>query len=155
MLSRAVWSGLTVSVILWRILLRTFDTGEVLVVGIDETIERRRGQKIAAKGIYRDGVRSSKSHCVTASGLRWISMLWLTRIPFAQRSWALPFLTALAASERYYEQGGRKAKTRTAWAGQLVCQRRGWLPNRGLVVVGDSTYAALDFCSSVRPCSSP
>ena len=99
-LSRAVWSGLAVSAILLRLLLRAFDPGGDLVFGIDETIERRRGEKIAAKGIYRDGVRSSKSHFVKASGLRWISVIWLTPIPWAQHLWALPVLTALAPSER-------------------------------------------------------
>ena len=54
-----------------------------LVFGIDETIERRWGRKIAARGIYRDAVRSSKSHFVKASGLR--SLMWLTTIPWAQR----------------------------------------------------------------------
>src|SRR5216684_6112962 len=100
-LSRAVWSGLEVSAILLRLLVKTFDSGGPLVFGIDETIERRRGEKIAAKGIYRDAVRSSKSHFVKASGLRWISVMWLTRIAWAQRVWALPFLTVLAPSERY------------------------------------------------------
>src|SRR5712691_9713643 len=128
-LSRAAWSGLAISLILLRCLLKAFSkTDEPLVLGIDETIERRRGEKIAAKGIYRDGVRSSKSHFVKASGLRWISVMWLTRIAFAQRIWALPFLTALAPSERYYEQRGRKAKTLTDWARQLVYQVRRWLP---------------------------
>ena len=68
---------------------------------MDETIERRRGEKIATKGIYRDPVRSSKSQVIKVSGLRWESLMWLTRIPFAGRIWALPFLTALAPSERY------------------------------------------------------
>jgi hypothetical protein len=95
-LSRAVWGGLDISAILLRVLLAHFDGGGPLVFGIDETIERRRGEKIAAKGIYRDGVRSRKSHFVKASGVRWLSVMWLTRIPFAQRIWALPFLTALA-----------------------------------------------------------
>jgi hypothetical protein len=152
-LSRAVWSGLEVSVILLRLLLAAFDEGGRLVFGIDETIERRRGEKIAAKGIYRDPVRSSKSHFVKASGLRWISVMWLTPIPFAQRIWALPFLTALAPSERYYQERGRKAKTILDWARQLVFQLRRWLPNRALVVVGDSAYAALDFlhaCASLK-----
>jgi len=65
----------------------------------------------------------------------------------------LPFLTALAPSERYYHQRGRKAKTITDWARQLVLQLRRWLPNRELVIVGDSAYAALDFlhaCASLR-----
>jgi len=74
-LSRAVWSGLEVSVILLRLLVqpsvaKTFAVDGPLVFGLDETIERRRGEKIAAKGIYRDPVRSSKSHFVKASGLR-------------------------------------------------------------------------------------
>jgi hypothetical protein len=154
-LSRATWSGLEVSAILLRLLLKTFDTGGPLVFGVDETIERRRGEKIAAKGIYRDGVRSSKNHFVKASGLRWMSMMWLSYIPFAQRVWALPFLTALAPSERYYQTRGRKPKKITDWARQMVFQVRRWLPKRDLVVVADSAYAALDFlnaCASlVRP----
>jgi hypothetical protein len=131
-----VWSGREAAAILLRLLLKTFDTGGVLVYGIDETIERRRGEKIAAKGIYRDPVRSSKSHFVKASGLRWISLMWLTEVPFAQRVWALPLLTALAPSERYYEPRRRKPKKVTDWARQLVKQLRRWLPGRQIVVVG-------------------
>jgi hypothetical protein len=152
-LSRAVWSGLEVSAILLRLLVKTFDRGGPLVFGVDETIERRRGEKIAAKGIYRDPVRSSHSHFVKASGLRWVSLMWLTQVPFAERIWALPFLTALAPSERYYAERGRSPKKITDWARQLVCQLRRWLPNRSLIVVGDSTYAALDFlhyCQTLR-----
>jgi len=145
-LSRATWSGLTVSLILLRLLLRTFAKfGEPLVFGIDETIERRRGDKIKAKGIYRDPVRSSNEHFVKASGLRWISVMWLTTIPWAQRLWALPFLTVLAPSERYYEARGRKAKKITDWARQLIFQLRRWLPTQPMIIVGDSAYAALDF----------
>src|SRR5258708_23383647 len=92
-LTRAVWSGLALSVILLRLLLKTLAADGPLVFGIDETIERRRGEKIAAKGIYRDPVRSSKSHFVKASDVRWISVMCVTTIPFGQRWWTLPFLT--------------------------------------------------------------
>src|ERR1700674_26615 len=119
-LSRAVWSGLAVSAVLLRLLLQAFDGGGDLVFGMDETIERRRGEKITAKGIYRDPVRSSKSHFVKASGLRWISVMWLTTIPFAEHIWALPFLTVFAPSERYYQERGRKPKTILDWAQQMV-----------------------------------
>ena len=87
-----------------------------LVFGIDETLERRRGRRIRAKGVYRDGMRSSGSHFVKASGLRWISLMWLTTIPWAHRTWALPVLTALAPSERYYHSMGRTHKRLTGWA---------------------------------------
>lgn len=123
-LSRAVWSGLEVSAILLKLLLKTFEGGGPLVFGIDETIERRRGEKIAAKGIYQDGVRSSQSHFVKASGLRWVNLMGLTRVGFAKRIWALPFLTALAPSERYYEQRGRPPK-------KIPTERASWSTNCG------------------------
>ena len=155
-LNRAVWSGLEVSLILLRLLIKAFAVAdEPLVFGIDETIERRRGAKIAAKGIYRDPVRSSKSHFVKASGLRWVCLMWLVNIPFAQRVWALPFLTMLAASERYYQERGRSAKKITDWARQAVFQLRRWLPNQALVVVADSGYAALDFLHACQSLAKP
>jgi hypothetical protein len=49
-----------------------------LVMGMDDTIERRRGAKIQAKGIYRDPVRSSHSHFVK---LRWLSLMLRVPIP--------------------------------------------------------------------------
>lgn len=72
----------------------------MLVVGIDNTIERRKGKRITVKGIYRDPVRSSDSHFVKASGLRWLSLMLLVEIDWAQRVWALTFFTVLAPSER-------------------------------------------------------
>jgi hypothetical protein len=107
-LNRASWSSLQLSrVLLWLLLDYPDSATAPLVFGIDETLERRRGQQIKAKGIYRDGVRSSKSQLVKASGLRWNSLMWLTPIPWAGWVWALPVLTALAPSERYYQQLGR------------------------------------------------
>jgi hypothetical protein len=70
--------------------------------------ERRWGGNIAARGIYRDGVRSSASHFVKASGLRWINVMLLTPLSWAERVWALPVLTVLAPSERFYQQRGRQ-----------------------------------------------
>jgi hypothetical protein len=76
-LNRAVWSSLAVSAVLLPLLLHTFLPWGPVVLGIDETIERRRGDHIRAKGIYGDPVRSSKRHFVKASGLRWMSMMLL------------------------------------------------------------------------------
>jgi hypothetical protein len=145
-LNRAVWSGREASAVLLRLLLKTFAKhDEPLVFGIDETIERRRGENIEARGIYRDPVRSSHSHFVKASGLRWICLMWLTEMSWARRMWALPFFTVLAPSERYYSKRERCPKTLTDWSRQMVFQLRRWLPEQALVVVGDSTYAALEF----------
>jgi len=119
-----------------------------LVLGLDDHIERRRGEQIAAKGIYRDAVRSSKSFFVKTSGLRWVSMMVLTKIPWVERVWALPFLTVLAPSERYHQERGRQHKKLTDWARQMIRQVRRWLPNRALVVVVDSSYAVLELLAT-------
>jgi len=113
-LNRATWSSHALSRILLRLLLRAFVPADApVVVGLDEHIERRRGAKIAAKAIYRDAVRSSKSFFVKTSGLRWLSMMLLAPIPWAQRVWALPFFTLLTPSERYHAQRGQRPKKLT------------------------------------------
>ena len=97
-----MWSPLKVSRVLLSLLIGHLGTGDgPLVFGIDETLERRRGQRIRAKGIYRDAVRSSAGHFVKVSGLRWISLMWLAPIPWPKRHWALPVLTVLAPSGPY------------------------------------------------------
>ena len=97
-------------------LLRQYGTG---IVGIDETLERRQGQRIAAKGIYRDAARASHSFFVKSSGLRWISLMLLAPVPWAGRVWALPFLSVLAPSERYDQERGRRHKTLAQDAGTM------------------------------------
>jgi hypothetical protein len=144
-LNRARWSSRELSRRLLVMLVETFvSVDEPVVIGMDETIERRRGAKIAAKGIYRDPVRSSKSHFVKTSGLRWISMQVLAEVPWAGRIWGLPFLTVLAPSERYNLERGRRHKTLPEWGRQMIRQVRRWLPERDLVMVADSTYAVLE-----------
>src|SRR3954454_1590093 len=144
-LNRARWSSRELGRRLLVALVETFvSVDQPVVIGMDETIERRRGAKIAAKGISRHPVRSSKSHFVKASGLRWISMQVLAEIPWAGRIWGLPFLTVLAPSERYDAERGRRHKTLPAWGRQMIRHLRRGLPERDLVVVADSTYAVLE-----------
>lgn len=142
-LNRAVWSSLAAARILLGLLVTTFVPSGPIVMGLDDTLERRRGAKIKAKGIYRDPVRSSHSHFVKASGLRWLNLMLLVTIPWAKRIWALPFLTALAPSERYSKTYKRQHKKLTTWAWQLLLQARRWLRHRKLVVVADSSFAAI------------
>lgn len=154
-LNRAVWSSLEASHILLGLLISTFASSGPIIMGLDDTIERRRGAKIKAKGIYRDPVRSSHSHFVKASGLRWLSLMLLIPIPWAKRVWALPFLTVLAPSERYYADKVRTHKKLTEWAHQMVLQVRRWLPKRLLVVVADSGFAVIDLLWQLRQLKNP
>jgi hypothetical protein len=154
-LNRAVWSSRKASYILLCHLIEVFVPKGPLIMGLDDTIERRWGKRIAARGIYRDPVRSSDEHFVKASGLRWLSLMLLVPLPWAQRTWALPFLTVLAPSERYHQVLNIRHKRLTDWARQMLCQVRRWQPKRAIVVVADSSFAAFELLWTLCQMSPP
>jgi DDE superfamily endonuclease len=154
-LNRAAWSTREASRILLGLLVEAFVPEGPLVVGVDETLERRQGKKIAAKGIYRDPARSSHTHFVKTSALRWVCLTLLAPIPWASRVWALPFLAALAPSERYTKERGKRHKKLTEWAWQLLLQLRRWQPERELVAVADGGYASLELLDRCRRLRKP
>jgi hypothetical protein len=155
-LSRASWSSREASRVLLRLLVEAFvPEGDPLVVGIDETLERRYGKKIAARGVYRDPVRSTHETFVKSSGLRWVCAMLLVEVPWASRVWALPFLSALAPSERYAAKRGRRHKKITEWAWQLLLVVRRWYPQREIVAVADRAYASLKLLERCRSLRNP
>ena len=150
-LSRANWSILRGAQLLLGLVIDAFtDKSEPLIFGIDETIERRWGSKIKARGIYRDAVRSSHSHFAKTSGLRWVCLMLLSPIPWAKRVWALPFFSVLAPSVRYYEQSKRRHKKLTDWARQMIRQLHRWLPGRQIIVVADGAYTCYELLDALR-----
>ncbi len=150
-LSLSRWSCFKASRLLLKLLVKRFaDTSGTLVFGLDETIERRWGTKIKARGIYRDSVRSSHGYFVKCSGLRWMCLMLLAPVSWADRIWALPFLSALAPSERYYEGIPRAHKKLTDWARQIILQLHRWLPDYRLIILGDMSYTCYELLDAVR-----
>ena len=86
-LNRSVWSGREASHVLLGELVRPLVPNGPLMIGVDETLQRRWGKKIAAEGIHCNPVRSTQEHV-----------------------WALPLLSVLAPSERYAAQRGKQHK---------------------------------------------
>jgi DDE superfamily endonuclease len=68
-LSRARWSSREASRILLGLLLEAFVGQGPLILGIDETLERRYAKKISARDVYRDPVRSTHETFVKSSVL--------------------------------------------------------------------------------------
>lgn len=149
-LNRAQWSGIAASRILLSLLIDAFVSRGTIVIGLDETIERRWGKQIKARGIYRDAVRSSRVHMVKCSGLRWLSVMLLAEVGFAGRVWALPFLTVLCPSERFDKERGRTHQPLAKRAARMLLLVARWLPERQIVAVGDSSFAVLDLLHLVR-----
>lgn len=143
-LNRAKWSAFALSPILLRLLLSAFVAeGEPLVLGADETMERRWGAKIRHKSIFRDGKRSSKHYRHFTPALRWVSMMLCVAPSWSRRVWALPFLTVLAPGPKTNAANGQRHKTSIDWIGQMIAAVRRWLPGRAIVLVVDGGLAAV------------
>ena len=141
-LNRATWSARQGSRILLGLLI-TFlvPPGATMVLGADDTVERRSGRKITAKGCDRDAVRSSHKHVIRCFGLKWVAMMLLVPVPWSRRVWALPFLTALCWPTEPSQR--RRHKTSVDWVRQMMKQVRRWLPGRRLVLIVDGGFAAV------------
>lgn len=142
-LSRAKWDGLILSKILFGLLVELLPDSWPILIAVDETLERRKGKKIKAKGAYRDAVRSSQSKVVTSFGLKWECMTLIVPLPWCKRPWALPFLTILVPSKKSNEAAGRRHKTSLDWTRQMVILVTRWL-RRQWILVGDGAYACMD-----------
>src|SRR5262245_25001448 len=148
--NRALWSGLAASQSLRGLLVSALAATCTIVLGLDDTIERRRGEKRTAQGIERAPVRSAPAPFVTARGLRWLCWLLRVEIPWANRGWALPLMTARCPSERCGQERGRAHRPRTERARPMLLLAARWLPDRELVVTADSSCAALERLEAVR-----
>lgn len=140
-LNRGRWKGRALARTLLDLVVAALAPEGPVIIGVDDTIERRWGARISARGIYRDPVRSSHGHFVKTSGLRWLSFMVLTPVPWAGRIKALPVLTLLAPSERADAKRGRRHKLLTDWARQGMLQLCRWLPDRRIIFVGDASFA--------------
>jgi hypothetical protein len=142
-LSRAKWSTLSAGKILLGLLVRLSlsPVPGYLIFPIDETLERRQGKNIKAKGCYRDAVRSSQSCVIKCFGLKWVCATMMLQPPWCKRPWALPYLTLLAHSKKDNQRVGKRHKTCVDIAGQMVLTTTRWLKLLGVsgqvVFLGD------------------
>ncbi len=141
-LSRAQWDGLVLSKILFGMLVNVLPKSWPILIAVDETLERRRGKKIKAKGAYRDAVLSSESKVITSFGLKWECMTLIVPLPWCKRPWALPFLTVLAPSKKCNEKEKKRHKTSIDWTQQMVKLVSCWA-KRPWILIGDGAYACM------------
>jgi hypothetical protein len=147
-LNRDAWSCLAAGQVLLGLIVAVIPRDWPIVLAADDTIERRKGRRIKAKGCSRDPVRSSRKHVVTCFGLKWVALMVLVPVPWSQRVWALPVLTALS----WPEGSGRRAahKSSIDWTRQMVMQVRRWLPERELILVTDGGFAAVELARACQ-----
>jgi len=152
-LSRARWSPLQMSKVLFLLLVRiVVPAGAPIELVVDETLERRWGPHIRKCSVYHDPVRSTQGYPKMSRGLRWLCLMLVVKPPWTQRSWALPFLCVLLSSAELDAKEGRRHKTVPDWTGQLIKVVRRWLPDRPMTLVGDGAYSSTELGLTCRAC---
>jgi len=150
-LNRAAWSPLALSKALLGLILTAFVGPDApLLLVIDDTLERRYGRRVAYKARYHDPVRSASGHVVTTSGVRWLCICALVRVPWSRRPWALPFLTVPCPTPAVSARLGKRHRTVPARAATLIRLIRRWQPARPLVLTGDSGYGVVALARTCR-----
>jgi hypothetical protein len=150
-LNRNTWSGLALARTLLHMIVAAFVPTGPIIIGLDHTLERRRGPHIGPAGRFYDASLRADMPKPTSRGLRWLSAMVLVKVPFASRIWALPVLTALTPSKAWSERQGQRHRTVTEWARLLLLTLRRWLPERTIVAVMDGEFAALELLHALRP----
>lgn len=147
-LNRDAWSCLAAGQVLLGLIVAVLPRDWPIVWAADDTIERRSGRRITAKGCHRDPVWSSRKHVIKCFGLKWVSLMILIPVPWSQRVGALPVLTTLC----WPEGAGRRGSHTTAIDGArpMVLQVRRWLPERALILVLDGGFAAVDLARACQ-----
>lgn len=144
-LSRGRWSPMLMSRLLLGLLILLFvPAGAVLQVVADDTLERRRGRRIAYKGWFYDAARSVGKSVATSLGIRWLCLSLLVDVPWSQRPWALPFLVVPLLSEATCRRLRRPHRSGVEWTAFLIERVRRWHPERAVLLVGDGAFASID-----------
>ena len=145
LLNRASWSGLLVSQLLLQVVVTTFVAISATVdFVVDETLERRWGQRIKKRGHWRDSLASSKGRNVSTSGLRWLVLAVVVKLPWSQNFWALPCLSVLLTTPKVSQKLGQRHKTVAQVAGQMVQWVRRVLPGQRIKLIGDGAYSVIE-----------
>jgi len=153
-LSRDKRSGLEgAKILLGLLVVVAAEMGIPLLIAVDETIERRKGKNIKAKGKYRDAVRSTQKEAVKCWGLKWICLMVLIPLPWSRRYWALPFLTLLAPSEKANKKVGKRHKTTVEWTILAVKTVSRRLSRAAWTLAGDGAYASVALAHACIACN--
>ena len=144
LLNRDNWDLFAGAKILLLLLLKVFPQKGAMTFAINDTLERRRGKKINAKGWFKDPIQSNNGKVVTSTGLRWMPVMLLTPIAFVGRVFALTFLTVLVPSEKKQKELGKRHRSPQRRASQVVCLLRRWFRHSQLRLVVDAGYACIE-----------
>lgn len=66
-----------------------------------------------------------------------------------------PISDGISPLRTYHQEQGRRHKRLTDWTRQMLHQVRRWLPTKAIIVVADSSFAALDLLGTLVKMPTP
>jgi hypothetical protein len=135
--SRAKFSMWSLAAVLVRQVVALLPADAVIELVADDTVDGKEGDHVWAKSAHRDPVRSSKSKTVIKYGHKWLALCVLVQLKGWNRPWALPILCGLCISPKLAGQIGRRQKTASVLARQMLVRLMRWLPDRKFILTGD------------------
>lgn len=139
--SRGTWSTDEIGRLLFAKIVEHFGDGEALTLVIDDTLVSHRGPKIFGIASHIDAVRSSRLWKVFSLGHVWVVLAVCVRVPFSNRTWALPILFRLYRPKESCKRGQPAFETKPQLAHQMLAIVANWVPGRILRVTADTAYA--------------
>jgi hypothetical protein len=114
---------------------------DLVLLGIDDTLARKRGLKIFGVGMHHDPLLSTRKMTITNWAHCWVVLGVILKLPFCGDRWfCLPILFRLYVPEKTAQKKGLPYHTKPQLAVQmlqLLCAR---FENRRFHAVADATY---------------
>lgn len=115
--------------------------GSVILLGLDDTLARKRGVKMFGTGMHHDPLLSSRSKVITNWGHSWVVLGVIVELPFRRgHLYCLPILFRLYLNKKSVAKHRRAYRTRPELAVEmleLLCNPR---KSQRFHVIADSAY---------------
>lgn len=128
-------AGLAVLDLMWPFL------GDVVMLGLDDTLARKRGLKMFGTGMHHDPLLSSRGKAITNWGHSWVVLGVIVELPFRRgHYYCLPILFRLYLNKKSAAKHRRVYRTRPELAVEMLHLLGNRHKTRRFHVVADSAY---------------
>lgn len=138
--SRGTWSPDAWGRRLLEVALRLVPAEGPVRVVVDDTLAPKKGAHVFGLGTHVDGVRSTRKHRVFCFGHCWVVVAILVRVPFSERTWALPLLFRLYRNKKDCAKRAHVYRKKTELAREMIDLLAEWLGERRIIVTADVAY---------------
>jgi hypothetical protein len=139
LLSAARWSLDAVGLALFDLVASSL--GDVVMLGVDDTLARKRGLKMFGTGMHHDPLLSSRGKAITNWGHSWVMLGVIVELPFRRgHYYFLPLLFRLYLNKKSAAKHRRLYRTRPELAVEMLTVLSSHGRNRRFHAVADSAY---------------